>query len=902
MRSTVTLDDALIRAAFDDNPMPMWTCDPRSRRLTAVNHAVGRMYGYTRDELLGMPISHLEAPAEPGDDTARLHRHRRKDGSSILVELSGHDIRTGELPLQLVTIFDVTEREAARHALQRSQAQLEHAHKMDALGRLASGVAHDLNSILMIVQTAAYMLQESFSAGDLRVGETTEIERAVQRAVKLTRQLLAMSRQSVGSPKPLRVNEIISGLAPGLSRLLGPGITIDVQASSVPLVVADAGQLEQVVLNLAVNARDAMGGAGRVVVGTSLEVLEGDRAELHDLPAGRYVVLTVTDSGHGIDPEIRSRIFDPFFTTKPPGQGTGLGLSIVQGIVAQAGGTIEVYSDPGQGTSFHVRLPVAEGVEAVPVEAARPVPSHLRPVTVLFVDHIAELRGVMSRALHGMGCTVIEAGSAAAARDACVRHDGAIDVAVIDIALPDGGGTELARVLRELRPELRVVLMSGFPVAALGPSGDVPIDVLAKPFTPGELRDAIAAATSDGAPPNRTSETSMLSRVLVVDDDPSLRKMLVRFLSRAQFDVTDADSGRGALAQLAQRRFDVILSDIHMADGDGLELLRSLRRIDLDVPVILMSGKPDVATAAAALEFGAFRYLTKPLENDAVERVVRQAARANALARLRREAVRVGGGTPGATDRAGLEVRFENAIADLWMAYQPIVDAKTGALFGVEALMRSREPSLPTPPSLLDAATSLGRLHALGRRTRDLAGATIAARADIPILFMNLHPVDLLDMHLADGTSALTKIAPRVILEVTERESLVASAELTARIARLRELGFRLAVDDIGAGYSGLTSFTDLMPEIVKIDMSLVRNIHSSTVKQRTVGALCSLCHEIGASVVGEGVETVDERECLIALGCDLLQGYLIARPGELPRLLDVGAAPARAAAGSHAS
>jgi EAL domain-containing protein (putative c-di-GMP-specific phosphodiesterase class I) len=375
--------------------------------------------------------------------------------------------------------------------------------------------------------------------------------------------------------------------------------------------------------------------------------------------------------------------------------------------------------------------------------------------------------------------------------------------------------------------------------------------------------------------------------VLVVDDDPTLRRMLTRLLKRAAFDVIDVDSGRAALAVLGSRQFDVIVSDIHMPDGDGLDLLRSVRRIDLDIPVILMSGKPDIESAATALELGAFRYLIKPLESEAVERVVRNAARAHALARIRREAMALTGrGEAGAADRAGLEVRFDQAIEHLWMAFQPIVEARTGALFGVEALMRSREPSIASPPALLDAATQLKRLQMLGRRTRNLAATTLAVRGDIPSLFMNLHPDDLLDSDLIDESSLLTQIAPRVILEVTEREALVTTPALLSRLERLRELGFRIAVDDIGAGYSGLTSFTDLTPEIVKLDMALVRSIHVSAVKQRTVGALCTLCHEMGTLVVAEGVETAEERDCLLSIGCDLLQGYLIARPSsELPLL-----------------
>ncbi|MEO8845467.1 MAG: EAL domain-containing protein [Kofleriaceae bacterium] len=755
---------------------------------------------------------------------------------------------------------------------------------MEALGRLAGGVAHDFNNILTVVQSYACMLEETLDATDPRRHDATEIRLAVERATKLTRQLLSLSRQGAASPKPISLDDLIAGFTPSLRRLLGGSVTLNVQRGDVPTVVVDPSQFEQVLINLVVNARDALHGTGRVTIETSTVELDSEAAPLHGLAPGRYVMLSVTDTGPGIEPEHQKRIFDPFFTTKEPGKGTGLGLAIVHGIVARAGGAIDVYSERGHGTTFRIRIPTATDTFVVSVEDVPTPPKRLRPVTVLFVDAQDELRTVAARVLGDAGCTVLEAVSGEEARQICVTHDGTIDVVMIDIALSDERGDLLVRTLRELRPQLQVILMSGFPSSSLGPSGERSSEVLAKPFTPSQLRDAVAAATFAEGAPLRRSEPSLQPRVLIADDDSTLRKMLTRLLRRASFDVVDVDSGHAALAALSTARFDVVLSDIHMPDGDGLELLRSVRRVDLDIPVILMSGKPDVTTAATALEFGAFRYLTKPLGTEAVEKIVRQAARAHALARIRREAATVSGSAAGAGDRAGLEVRFDQGLERLWMAFQPILEARTGALFGVEALMRSDEPSLPTPGSLLDAATQLGRLPVLGRRTRMLAGRAIRARPDIPSLFMNLHPLDLLDVDLVDKESELAQIAERVILEVTEREALVTSPKLDERIARLRELGFRLAIDDIGAGYSGLTSFTDLTPEIVKIDMSLVRSIHTSTVKQRTVHALCTLCHETGTLVVGEGVETTEERDCLIALGCDLLQGFLFARPSaELP-------------------
>jgi EAL domain-containing protein (putative c-di-GMP-specific phosphodiesterase class I)/ActR/RegA family two-component response regulator len=445
----------------------------------------------------------------------------------------------------------------------------------------------------------------------------------------------------------------------------------------------------------------------------------------------------------------------------------------------------------------------------------------------------------------------------------------------------------LLHELREIRPSTAFVLMSGYSAGSLSAPGPSPGTLLPKPFSPSQLRAAVARASAGVTRPSSTSKSTSRGapyRALVADDDESLRQIIVRLLRKAEFEVDEVDSGANAIAAVKAGSYDVILSDVQMPDGDGLELLRAARRVDLDVPVILMTGEPSVEGAASALEYGAFRYLVKPVDNATLVSCVKHAARAHALARIRREAYQVTGAHVGVTDRAGLEVRFEQALERMWMAFQPIVHARTGALFGAEALVRSTEPTLPNPNALLDAATQLGRLPHLGRRVRALASEALALRGDFHALFVNLHPDDLLDAELVSETSPLTQLASRVILEVTERRALESSPELTARIARLRELGFRLAVDDIGAGYSGLTSFTELMPEVVKIDMSLVRDVHKSALKQRTIAALCRLCHESGTLVVAEGVEAQEEREMIVELGCDLIQGYLLGRPQrELP-------------------
>ncbi len=858
---------------FELCPLPMWAHDRESGRFLAVNAAAVRAYGYSVAEFLAMTTADLRAR---DDDETILH-HRCKDGTPILVECQSRDATIEGRSARIVVAMEVTERERVRERLRKTEAQLLQSQKLDAIGRLAGGVAHDFNNVLTVVESYAWMLEESLEQADPRREDAGEIRKAAERAAGITRQLLALSRHSMATPRSIQLDAVVAGAVPMLKKLVGNRITLDVHKGDVPTVIADPVQIEQVLMNLAINARDAMDSEGRLTVETATREIDDDEAPSLGISGGRYAELAVTDTGSGMDGETQRRIFDPFFTTKEEGRGTGLGLAIVHGILAQAGGTISVYSEVGRGTTFRVLLPVTGG-EVATVPAPARVPAKLPAVTVLVVDDQDDIRRVASKILQQAGCTVLLAANAGDARKLCVSYDGTIHVAVVDVVLGDTRGDLLALELRELRSDLEVVLMSGYPAGALGPAGTVPAGLLAKPFTPEQLRTAVAAVAVTAAP-RRLSDPALQPRVLVADDDPSLRRTLVRYLTKQSYDVIEVDTGAKAIAALEHRKIDVVLSDVHMPDGSGLDLLRAVRRVDLDVPVILISGMPDVDTASKAIEYGAFRYLTKPLELETVGKLVRHAVRAHALARLRREAVTVAGSASGAVDRAGLEVRFEQALDQLYMVFQPIVSAATGELFGVEALVRTREPTFPTPPSLLDAATQLGRMPTLGRRVRALVGDALACHPYIGNVFVNLHPDDLLDVDLVAEGSPLTTIAKRVVLEVTERASLAPSSDLAGRIERLRGLGFRIAIDDIGAGYSGLTSFADLTPEIVKIDMSLVRDVNLSTLKQRTIAALCNLCHEVGAKVVGEGVETPAERELLVELGCDLLQGFLVGRP-----------------------
>ena len=367
-------------------------------------------------------------------------------------------------------------------------------------------------------------------------------------------------------------------------------------------------------------------------------------------------------------------------------------------------------------------------------------------------------------------------------------------------------------------------------------------------------------------------------RILVVDDDDLVRRPVKRVLLREGYDVVEAANGRIAAEILTHTHFDAVLSDISMPDLDGIALLRIVRERDPDVPVVLLTGVPQLSTAMSALELGAYRYLAKPVEPAELAALIAKAVILGRVARIKREAIDLSGQGLGAADLVGLEASFERALSTIWIAYQPIVRAEDQSLFGYEGLLRSQEPSLPHPGAVLDVAERLHRVQELGRCVRERAAAPMEARPDCN-LFVNLHPHDLADDALLSPDAPLARIAQRVVLEVTERSSLGQIKNLAARLRTLRALGFRLAVDDLGAGYAGLTSFAQLEPEIVKLDMTLIRDVPSSATKRKIIGSMARLCHDLGILIVAEGVETVAERDVVIELGCDLLQGYLFAKP-----------------------
>jgi EAL domain-containing protein (putative c-di-GMP-specific phosphodiesterase class I)/ActR/RegA family two-component response regulator len=371
-------------------------------------------------------------------------------------------------------------------------------------------------------------------------------------------------------------------------------------------------------------------------------------------------------------------------------------------------------------------------------------------------------------------------------------------------------------------------------------------------------------------------------RVLLIDDDQPLLTVYSRALRLAGFVVEEATEGRMAMGALGQKDIDVVISDIDLPGMDGIQILETVRSRDPELPVILMTGGADVATAAKAVEHGAFRYLMKPVDLALICSLAEDAVRLRKLGTLKRAAFELyGAAAAQESHQVDLQARFGDALETLHMAYQPIICWSERRVVAYEALLRTQEASLVRPNDFLAAAMSLGRIHDLGRRIRDRVAHTIEESHVRGSVYVNLHSKDFDDEELYSPTAPLTKFAASVVLEITERDSLEGIVNIKSKLQKLRDLGYRLAIDDLGAGYAGLTSFASITPEVVKLDMSLIRGVDKESTKQKLIRSLAAVCKEMGMLVISEGVEIIEERDVLVGLGCDMFQGYLFARPGK---------------------
>ena len=488
----------------------------RDGSITWVNPAFTKITGFRAEEAIGRKPSILRSGKHEAAIYGELWQtilegqvwdgeltNMRRDGQLYLEAQTVTPVRDGRGE---ISHFVSVKRDVSNR--RRFEEQLRQSQKMEAIGRLAGGVAHDFNNILGVIMGYGEILKRRIPAADPLQGKVAEILKAAASAADLTRQLLAFSRKQILQPRVLDLNLVVADMDKMLRRLIGEDIELKTSLRE-PLgsVRADPGQIEQVLMNLVVNARDAMPGAGSLLIETAAVDLDASSLALHPgaLP-GPHVLLAVSDTGEGMDKETTSRILEPFFTTKAIGKGTGLGLSTVYGIVEQSGGLVEVYSEKGVGTTFKVYLPRIEGsVAHMPVEAVPP-PPHAVSKTVLLVEDETALRSMIGETLAEGGYRVLEAETPRQALDMAGAHDGPIHAVLTDVIMPGMSGRELAEKLALIRPDTPVIYMSGYTDDAIGHHGllDPGTLFLQKPFTADAvlwtLHDALVAAAKRHPP------------------------------------------------------------------------------------------------------------------------------------------------------------------------------------------------------------------------------------------------------------------------------------------------------------------------------------------------------------------------------------------------------------------
>jgi PAS domain S-box-containing protein len=487
------------RLAFATSPDAMNIVRMTDGVYVEVNEAFVRFTGWRADEMIGRTSAERELWVDRDLRAALVTRLARgeavtnvessfrcKDGSIRLGLISVKEVSFGGVPHILAAVRDITDH---RREVQERQAlleQLRHAQKLEAIGRLTGGVAHDFNNILTSMLSSAQLVKEELPAEHPARADVEQIEADARRAAELTRQLLAIARKHEDAPKVIRVEERARSLDRLLRRVMGASIAVETRLAEQGWpVFVDPGQVEQVILNLAVNARDAMPGGGRLTISTENVTVPEAPARAGEPPPGEYVLLTVADTGAGMPPEVLAHAFEPFFTTKGE-RGTGLGLATCAEIVRRAGGTMSVESAPLQGTRFRIHLPRAAAT-AGPPEAPQAIDLHGEE-TILLVEDEPSIRRIATRALEQLGYAVVDAASASEALAKAARHAGRIDCLVVDLELPDGSGREAASWILAGRGPVPALLVSGSPVAdAERDRAGARFQFLAKPYTPIEL-------------------------------------------------------------------------------------------------------------------------------------------------------------------------------------------------------------------------------------------------------------------------------------------------------------------------------------------------------------------------------------------------------------------------------
>jgi two-component system cell cycle sensor histidine kinase/response regulator CckA len=623
--------EARFRQLVESAPYGILVVD-RELILYANAEAV-RMFGAARPgDLLGHSLLERAGPEEHESMLRRAQevlsgspspmierRYLRLNGEEFWAAVSVAEIEYNGRPAGLLFYRDITAAKRVGEEHTRLEEQLRQAQKMESVGRLAGGVAHDFNNYLTVINGYCEMLLGGPDAGPEIRESLEEIRAAGARAASITQQLLAFSRKQIATPRVLSLNQVVTDSGQLLRRLIGEDIEIVIRLHAQPgNVMADPSQLGQVLMNLAINARDAMPNGGQIVIETGQREIDQAEASASALHPGRYALLSVTDAGAGMSPDVQERIFEPFFTTKGAGSGTGLGLSTAYGIVHQSGGWIDVRSSPGAGSRFEVWLPLTD---AVAVDAVPPPPAadSARGVeTLLIVEDQGDVRRLALSILRGNGYRLLEAENAEQALQLSAGYAGGIELLITDVIMPGLNGRQLADRLAKERPGLKVLYTSGYAadVIALQGSLEPGMAYLPKPFGAAQLAAKVREVLGAGRGP---------STVLVIDDDSAVRGFLRQILAGAGYVVVEAGDGKSGMSKIGPQAVDLVITDLVMPEQEGLETLQRLRIERPNLPVIAISGAFGGSYLKTARRFGASATLVKPIDPEALLRAVREA-------------------------------------------------------------------------------------------------------------------------------------------------------------------------------------------------------------------------------------------------------------------------------------
>lgn len=599
-------------------------------RVNAWNPGAERIKGYTSDEIVGehfsvfytqedrargLPYQALETAARKGKYEAEAWRVR-KDGSRFWANVLIDAIRdhSGKLVGFAKITRDMTEWRAM-------QEQLHQVQKMEAIGQLTGGVAHDFNNLLTVILGNLETIARLVSSQDTRLKRSVDqAARGAQRAATLTQQLLAFSRRQPLNPKPTEVNRLVTGASELIRRTLNENIALEtVLGAGVWRIEIDAHQLESALLNLAVNARDAMPNGGKLTIETANAHLDDRYAATYaEIDPGQYVLICVSDTGGGMNKDVLARAFDPFFTTKPIGEGTGLGLSQVYGFVKQSGGHVKLYSEMGEGTTVKIYLPRYTGQVQAQVEAQMIVPRGESSEVLLVVEDDDDVRQFSADSLRELGFSVLEANDGPSALRVLELHP-EVKMLFTDVGLPGINGRELVDAARARHPELKVLFTSGYARNAIVHQGrlDAGVQLLTKPFTRAQLaarvRDVLDA---------RADGTAAGEVALIVEDEPLVRLFLTQTVEQLGFEVLEAASAKQARAEFAARRdIDVAFIDIGLPDGNGVELASSFSAMRPELRIVLASGY-NQSTYEIMNENPKIRFVNKPFDANAIRAVL----------------------------------------------------------------------------------------------------------------------------------------------------------------------------------------------------------------------------------------------------------------------------------------